>query len=160
MEKCIGLAPSQKFKVLFDTGNCEFWVPSFNSNDIKCYTYNRYVKSKTFEPFHNEHLDIRYLSGYVSGTMIKDTVTIGDNDIQIKHQLIGLAEEIDIPLMNEVTWDAVLGLAYSNKNLKSKGITPIMDNIINQKLLHSKGEKKQFSYYLSMNNGAITFGVC
>ena len=33
-----------------------------------------------------------------------------------------------------------------------------MDSIINQQLLHSKGEKKQFAYYLGMNNGAITFG--
>ena len=71
-------------------------VPSFKCNDIKCYTHNCYVKSKTFEQFYNEHLDIRYLSGYVSGTMIKETVTIGDNNIQIKHQVIGLAEEIDI----------------------------------------------------------------
>ena len=57
----------------------------YKCNDIKCYTHNCYVKSKTFEQFHNEHLDIRYLSGYVSGTMIKETVTIGDNNIQIKH---------------------------------------------------------------------------
>ena len=40
---------------------------------------------KTFKQFHNEHLDIRYLSGYVSGTMIKETITIGENNIQIKH---------------------------------------------------------------------------
>ena len=36
--------------------------------------------------------------------MIKETVTIGDSDIQIKHQVIGSAEEIDIPLMNNVNW--------------------------------------------------------
>lgn len=71
--------------MLFDTGSCEFWVPSFKCNDIECYTHNRYVKSNTFKQFHNEHLNIRYLSGYLSGTMIKETLTIGDNNIQIKH---------------------------------------------------------------------------
>ena len=46
----------------------------------------------------------------------------------------------------------ILGLAYPIM----KGITPVVDNIIKQQLLHSKGEKNQFAYYLGMNNGAIT----
>ena len=34
----------------------------------------------------------------------------------------------------------------------------MFDNIINQGLLHKRNEKNQFSYYLGLDRGAITFG--
>ena len=34
----------------------------------------------------------------------------------------------------------------------------MFDNIIDQNLLTSKGEKNQFAYYLGPDTGAITFG--
>jgi len=33
--------------------------------------------------------------------------------------VIGIAKEVDIPLLDEVIWDGILGLAYANQNLKN-----------------------------------------
>lgn len=62
----------------------------------------------------------------------------------VPNQVIGVASIVNVPLLDEVVWDGILGLAYPNSNLKHQGIKPIFDNIISQHLLHSKGEKNQF----------------
>jgi len=65
--------------------------------------------------------------------MIFDTVTIGD--MRVKNQVLGLADQVDIPLLEDVTWDGILGLAYPNSNLKNQGIKTLMENVIEQKSL-------------------------
>jgi len=32
--------------------------------------------------------------------------------------VIGIADEVEVPLMDDVKWDGILGLAYPNDNLK------------------------------------------
>ena len=155
-ELLIGKTNPQLFKMLFDTGSCEFWVPSSNCISKECISHNRYNKSNTLLTTNEGSMDIHYLSGHVSGDMIKETVNLGG--IIVNDQVIGLADQIDIPLMNEVIWDGIIGLAYPNNNLIAKGIKPIIDNIIYQNVLHNLGNKNQFSYYLGYNNGAIIFG--
>ena len=88
--------------------------------------------------------------------MGKETIIIGD--LKVEKQVIGIADEVLIPLLDEVIWDGILGLAYPNANLKKQNIKPIFDNIIIQKILTDKGEKNQFSYFLGPDNGAISFG--
>jgi len=65
--------------------------------------------------------------------MIYETLTIGD--LVVKNQVIGMGNQIDIPLLEDVTWDGILGLAYANANLKRLGIKTLMDNVIDQKSL-------------------------
>ena len=48
--------------------------------------------------------------------MIYETLTIGD--LVVKNQVIGMGNQVDIPLLEDVTWDGILGLAYANANLK------------------------------------------
>ncbi len=147
---------TQSFKMLFDTGSCEFWIPSDDCQTKRCQSHNRYSRSNTFKTYNNAKMSIQYLSGKVQGDMCMETIGLGD--LIIKDQVIGIAKEVEIPLLDEVIWDGILGLAYPNKNLISKGISPIFDNIINQDLLHKRGEKNQFSYYLGIDRGAIIFG--
>jgi len=147
---------TQSFKMLFDTGSCEFWIPSYDCQTKRCLSHNRYSISNTFKTYNNAKMSIQYLSGKVQGDMCMETIGLGD--LIIKDQVIGIAKEVEIPLLDEVIWDGILGLAYPNKNLVSKGIAPIFDNIINQDLLHKRGEKNQFSYYLGIDRGAIIFG--
>jgi len=99
---------------------------------------------------------IQYLSGQVAGQLGKETIILGD--LTVPNQVIGVAAEVAIPLLDEVEWDGILGLAYPNQNLKRQGIKPLMDNIISQSLLTSIGEKNQFGYYLGQERGSITFG--
>ena len=101
-------------------------------------------------------MSIQYLSGKVQGEMAKETIHLGDMDVP--SQVIGVAHEVQIPLLDEVIWDGILGLAYPNTNLKRQKIKPLFDTIIAQNLLKNKGEKNQFAYYLGPERGAISFG--
>merc|ERR1711908_269526 len=65
-----------------------------------------------------------------------------------------MADTIDVPLLDEVVWDGIVGLAYPNSKLTKEGVDPLFDNIIRQKLLVNN----VFSYYLGINGGAVTFG--
>ena len=49
--------------------------------------------------------------------MIYEDITIGD--LKVKNQVIGIAQDVDIPLLEDVIWDGILGLAYANQNLKN-----------------------------------------
>lgn len=55
---------------------------------------------------------MKYFSGHVKGDYITENVNIGD--IIIKNQIIGVAKEVNIPLLENVIWDGLLGLAYQN----------------------------------------------
>jgi hypothetical protein len=147
---------SQTFKMLFDTGSCEFWIPSNDCTTKRCLTHNRYNKSNTYKPYKNARMSIQYLSGKVEGEMAIESIGLGD--LLVPEQVIGIAKEVEIPLLDEVIWDGIIGLAYANKNLRSKNISPIFDTIISNNLLKNRGEKNQFAYYLGMDKGAITFG--
>ena len=73
-------------------------------------------------------MSIQYLSGKVEGKMATEVITIGD--MVIPHQVIGIASEVEIPLLDEVIWDGILGLSFPNDNLKKQGIKPVMDNLM------------------------------
>jgi len=53
------------FKMLFDTGSCEFWIPSDECSTSRCMTHERYTKSNTIEPYDGSGMSIQYLSGRV-----------------------------------------------------------------------------------------------
>lgn len=146
----------QSFKMLFDTGSCEFWIPSYKCTTTRCLTHQRYSISQTYEQYNGAAMSIQYLSGKVQGEMAKETIHLGD--LTVTQQVIGIAHEVQIPLLDEVIWDGILGLAYPNANLKRQKIKPLFDNIIFQGLLTNKGEKNQFAYYLGPEKGAISFG--
>lgn len=147
---------TQTFKMLFDTGSCEFWIASDKCVTPRCLAHARYTESKTLNNYKNSKMAIQYLSGKVEGKMATENIQVGD--LIIPNQVIGIANEVDIPLLDEVIWDGILGLAYPNNNLKKQGISPLFDNIINQSLLIKKGEKNQFAYYLGHDRGSISFG--
>ncbi len=44
--------------------------------------------------------------------------------------MIGVASQVEIPLLDEVIWDGILGLSFPNENLKKQGIKPVMDNLM------------------------------
>ena len=142
--------------MLFDTGSGEFWIPSSRCSTTRCLTHERYSTSNTFEQYNGAAMSIQYLSGKVQGEMAKETIHLGDLDVS--GQIIGVANEVQIPLLDEVIWDGILGLAYPNANLRRQKIKPLFDTIIAQGLLKSKGEKNQFAYYLGPERGAISFG--
>ena len=118
------------FKMLFDTGSCEFWIPGIGCTKVEKYA-DRCSNHRTYDPLLSESYQnrvneagpfsedqkmcIQYLSGKVEGFMARDTITIGD--LKVNGQVFGMADTIDVPLLDEVVWDGIIGLAYPNQKL-------------------------------------------
>jgi len=83
--------------MLFDTGSCEFWIPSDKCTTKRCLTHSRYSKSSTFKPY-NDTISIQYLSGKITGDMAREVIKMGD--LVVPGQLIGIADEVDVPLLD------------------------------------------------------------
>jgi hypothetical protein len=84
--------------------------------------------------------------------MAKDYVCVGA--LCVSEQVFGMADTIDVPLLDEVVWDGIIGLAFPNDALASQGISPLMDNMMKSNIL----KNNLFAYYIGMNQGAVTFG--
>jgi cathepsin D len=102
---------NQLFNVIFDTGSCEFWVPSSQCGSQMCQKHRKYDASYTKV----NDLMIYYMSGRLAGDFAVETVHLGN--LAIANQHVGFAKEINIPILDDVVWDGIVGLAFANKKL-------------------------------------------
>ena len=71
---------------------------------------------------------IYYMSGRLAGDFAIETVHL--NGLTISNQNVGFAKEINIPILDDVVWDGIIGLAFANKKLQNLHIKPLFDTII------------------------------
>ncbi|XP_001370755.4 renin-like isoform X1 [Monodelphis domestica] len=140
-------SPPQTFKVIFDTGSSDFWVPSSHCDPVDsiCEFHNQYDASisSTYRPNGSEFF-IEYESGWVEGFLSQDTLTIGG--IKMTQAFVEATEFSVIPF--GLAWfDGILGLGYSEQSVSR--ITPVFDNIMTQGVL----EEDVFSIYYSRTSG-------
>ncbi|XP_068930441.1 renin [Petaurus breviceps papuanus] len=149
-------SPPQTFKVVFDTGSADFWVPSSKCSLLytACVLHKQYdsSKSSTYKENGNE-FSIYYASGRVKGFLSQERVNVGGIKIT---QLFGEVTVMPVLPFGLARFDGVLGLGYPTQSVS--GITPVFDNIISQGVL----EKNVFSVYYTrsseLSGGEIILG--
>ncbi|CAG8450467.1 4113_t:CDS:1 [Ambispora leptoticha] len=113
---------NQNFKVKFDTGSADLWVPSVDCVKVACYNKTRYNKDKdpTFKALNNNFY-VEYASGFASGKSGQSDFSIAG--LQVKGQSFGLVDELSENRKNK-PYDGLMGMAYDNLS-DNKQKTPI-----------------------------------
>ncbi|XP_078135266.1 pepsin A-like [Sander vitreus] len=145
--------PPQSFKVIFDSGSSNLWVPSIYCSSAACNNHKKFNPG-TSSTYKNNGgaLSIRYGTGSMTGILGYDTVTVGG--LPVTNQIFGLSES-EAPFMQYMRADGILGLAYPR--LSASGATPVFDNMMKEGLVN----QDLFSVYLSSNSqqgSVVTFG--
>ncbi len=131
--------PPQEFNVIFDTGSANFWVPSARCRKTTffCETRRNWYnssKSLSFTP-DGTPFKIRYGSGYLSGFLSDDTVTLGER-LAVDHQVFAEAVEDPDDIFSSADFDGLLGLAYHN--IAVQGVRPVLYNMKDQGRINGK----------------------
>ncbi|NXF26220.1 RENI protein, partial [Rhodinocichla rosea] len=137
--------PAQTFKVVFDTGSANLWVPSYKCSPLysACVSHSRYDSSKSRTYIANgTGFAIRYGTGSVKGILSQDVVMVSDIPI-----IQVFAEATALPAFPFIfaRFDGVLGMGYPSQAID--GITPVFDRILAQQIL----QEDAFSVYYSRN---------
>jgi len=142
--------PPQDFKVVFDTGSSNLWIPSKKCGSPACYMHKSYVSadSSTYQANGTEFA-IRYGSGDVKGFISKDIVTIGGIQIDT---LFG--ETTEEPGMSFIMakFDGLLGMGMPR--IAVNGIMPPFYMLLDQL------DRPMFSFWLGSpeTGGSLTLG--
>merc|ERR1719478_537392 len=148
----------QDFKVIFDTGSANVWVPGKACGFFTCYLHPRYDKSKSsnYEEDGREY-KVQYGSGPVEGIFSKDTVTVGS--IDVKGQLFAEVSKVSFGPLNIAfalgKFDGLLGLGW--KSISEYQIPTPFEAMIDQKLI----DEPVFAFYLQKDasqQGELVFG--
>ncbi|OMH83913.1 Vacuolar protease A [Zancudomyces culisetae] len=113
--------PGQKFRVVFDTGSSDFWVPSVHCTSLPCMLHKRFDPklSPTFVDLNNR-FTISYGTGEMIGKLANDRLKIGD--VELHNQDFGVSIH-EGPFFGKMNFDGVFGLGYPGIS-KSQGKQP------------------------------------
>ncbi|XP_057583145.1 pregnancy-associated glycoprotein 2-like [Hippopotamus amphibius kiboko] len=143
--------PPQEFRVIFDTGSADLWVPSIHCSSPSC-RKRKFFDSQLSATYRSLDLklNLKYRSGKMVALLGYDTVRIGN--LVILGQIFGLS--VTQIGMESETFDGVLGLGYPSL---APGTTPIFENLKTRGII----SQPVFAFYLTMgkkNGSVVMFG--
>ncbi|KAJ2768591.1 aspartic proteinase precursor [Coemansia nantahalensis] len=134
--------PPQKFKVLFDTGSSNLWVPSVECTSIACFLHSKYDHTQSSSYVANgTYISLRFGSGSLEGYLSEDTLTVGDITVE-SQQFAEATKEPGLSFAFD-RFDGVFGLGHDT--ISVKGVVPPFYHMVNRKLV----DEPVFSLYLS-----------
>ena len=138
--------PPQKFKVVFDTGSSNLWIPSASCWSPACFLHSVYrsKKSSSFNKNGTE-LVINYGSGGVKGFFSNDHVTMGG--LQAKNITFGEATTLSGISFIAAQFDGILGMGF--RSISINNVITIFEALYEQ----GQVEEAAFSFYLSKTPG-------
>lgn len=140
-------SPPQYFKLVFDTGSSNLWVPSYSCTTLACFVHNTYKSSSSSTYVKNGTLfNITYGSGGVEGFTSQDTVTWGT--YAIPKTLFAEITNLQGVGFIAGKFDGILGMAWPS--IAVNNIVPPFQNLFNQGSIVAN----QFSVYLSKIAGS------
>ncbi|XP_024084651.1 cathepsin D-like [Cimex lectularius] len=136
--------PPQTFKVIFDTGSSNLWVPSHKCGffNLACWVHNNYNSAKSTTYVKNDtNIELAYVSGSMKGFLSTDVLEVGG--VKVMNQTF--AEAVSLPGLTFVfaQFDGIMGMAFPR--LAVKNVTPPFFNMVDQLSL----EEGVFSFYLN-----------
>jgi cathepsin D len=138
--------PQQKFKVIFDTGSSNLWVPSYQCKSLACLHLNKYnpTHSSTYQK-DGRTMAITYGSGTVSGPVDIDVVNVGGLNVN----KVFFGEMMNLSLnFATAQFDGILGMAW--QSISVLNLPTVFDLMYAQGLISSNS----FSFYLTQTPDA------
>lgn len=152
----IGLGGKQQFKVIFDTGSSNLWVPSKKCYSIACWLHKTYnsAASETYQK-DGRPIEIRYGKGSMKGFLSTDDLTMAG--VTIHNQTFGEATTLPGLTFALAKFDGILGMGFDTISVDN--ISTPFQNMLSQGLV----SKPVFSFYLNRDQsqapgGEIIFG--
>merc|ERR1711988_1523163 len=138
--------PPQEFKVIFDTGSSNLWVPSKKTSIIHWNPLHaKYDSTKSSTYVKNgSSFAIQYGSGSRTGFVSEDNVAIGN--ITVDKQLFAEATNEPGLAFKIGKMDGIMGMAW--QRIAVNGIKPPWYDV-----LASSGMENLFAFYLGKGNG-------
>jgi saccharopepsin len=148
--------PEQTFKVVFDTGSSNLWVPSTRCFSIACFFHKRFDEkaSSTFKS-NGTKFAIRYGTGSLEGIIGNDVLTVAD----LKLPDVDFGESVSEPGLTFALgrFDGIFGLGYDT--IAVQRVVPPFYHMVNRGLI----DEPVFSFWLNSKDaggdgGELVFG--
>lgn len=141
--------PEQKFKVVFDTGSSNLWVPSHKCWSIPCWIHKTFKAEDSSSFIKNgTKLDIKYGSGGISGYFSNDEVSVGG--VKASNITFGEATSLSGISFIPAKFDGILGLGF--RSISVGHVETVFEALFDQGQI----SEASFSFYLSKVAGSDT----
>jgi cathepsin D len=148
--------PAQTFKVIFDTGSSNLWVPSHKCWwSIACWTHHTYKSSASSSYYPDgRELSITYGSGSIKGSLSVDAVTLAG--LKAYNQTFGEVTSLNGASFILAQFDGIMGMGF--RTISVNNISTVLESLHEQQQIR----EASFSFYLTkeanLNGSALVLG--